>query len=256
MMTGITTQGYGSLTFGGRNLHPAVGGTNVTQANRVLEDARAKITQLMFDTNAADRQAMAADISGDEASFINFMDQAARVNTTHASNIKALESRGQQLLASDCSRSIELGTNATSAADLLSAQTEFLKSCAPGFNGLVPDMLSMTISFKNFTGFGDLAASKAVGSTIQMSYFLTLGGLALVMLGGFFPIRAWVVAPVKALQGVMGRLSGGDLQAKVNGTDRKDEIGGMARTVQLFKDAGIEKLRVEGEAEAQRAAAE
>ena len=235
---------------------PAVGATNVTQANRVLEDARAKITQLMFDTNAADRQAMAADISGDEAAFISFMDQAARVNTTHASDIQVLESRGQQLLTSDCSRSIELGTNATSAADLLSAQTEFLKSCAPGFNGLVPDMLSMTISFKNFTGIDELAASKAVGSTIQMSYFLTLGGLALVMLGGFFAIRAWVVAPVKALQGVMGRLSGGDLQAKVTGTDRKDEIGGMARTVQLFKDAGIEKQRLEGEAEAQRAAAE
>ena len=54
----------------------------------------------------------------------------------------------------------------------------------------------------------------------------------------------------------MGRLSGGDLQAKVTGTDRKDEIGGMARAVQVFKDAGIEKQRLEAEAEAQRAAAE
>ena len=76
------------------------------------------------------------------------------------------------------------------------------------------------------------------------------------MLGGLFAIRGWVVSPIKALQGVMGRLSGGDLQAEVIGTERKDEIGGMARAVQVFKDAGIEKQRLEAETEAQRAAAE
>jgi methyl-accepting chemotaxis protein len=68
---------------------------------------------------------------------------------------------------------------------------------------------------------------------------------------------------VKALQGVMGRLSGGDLQAKVLGAERRDEIGGMARAVQVFKEAGLEKLRMEEEAkvvaaqvEAERAANE
>ncbi len=76
------------------------------------------------------------------------------------------------------------------------------------------------------------------------------------MLGGFFAVRAWIVAPVKALQGVVGRLSGGDLQANVLGSDRKDEIGGMARAVQVFKDAGIEKQRLEAEAVAQRVEAE
>jgi methyl-accepting chemotaxis protein len=85
-----------------------------------------------------------------------------------------------------------------------------------------------------------------------MSYLLMLGGLVLVMLVGFFAIRSWVVTPVQALQGVMGRLSAGDLKASVAGTERKDEIGGMARAVQVFKDAGIEKQRMESEAVAQR----
>ena len=98
--------------------------------------------------------------------------------------------------------------------------------------------------------------ASTAGSTVTMTFVLIFVGLALIMLGGFFAVRGWIVAPVKALQGVMGRLSGGELQAKVDGTDRKDEIGGMARAVQVFKDAGIEKQRLEAEAAAQRAAAE
>jgi methyl-accepting chemotaxis protein len=235
---------------------PAVGATNLTRANRALEDARANITQLMFDANPVDRQAILADIARDKAEFTSVLDEAASLNTVHASDIQALESQGQTLLGSECSESIELAESAPSAAGLVAAQTEFLKSCGPGFNLLVPNLLSESINFRKFTHIDEVSASNRVSSTIEMSFAFTLGGFALVMLGGFFAIRAWIVAPVQGLQGVMGRLSGGDLQAKVIGTDRKDEIGGMARAVQVFKDAGLEKQRLEAEAVAQRQAAE
>jgi methyl-accepting chemotaxis protein len=54
----------------------------------------------------------------------------------------------------------------------------------------------------------------------------------------------------------MERLAGGDLTVAVTGGDRKDEVGSMAKTVQVFKDAGLEKVRLEKEAADQRAAAE
>jgi methyl-accepting chemotaxis protein len=235
---------------------PAIGVSNVIQADRLLEDARAKITQLMFDTNAADRQAMLTDIANDKSGFTSALDQVALLNPVHVADVRDLEARGEQLLTSDCSSAIELATSATSATDLQNAQAEFLKTCAPGFNGLVPDMVSESVGFKKYMHVDEAFASNTVDSTIQLSYVFTLGGLALVMIGGFFAIRAWIVTPVKGLQGVMGRLSGGDLQANVIGTERKDEIGGMARAVEVFKEAGIEKLRLETEAAVQRAASE
>jgi methyl-accepting chemotaxis protein len=78
------------------------------------------------------------------------------------------------------------------------------------------------------------ALGMTASNTVTTTFLLIFSGLVAIMLGGFFAVRGWVVAPVKGLQGVMGRLSGGDLQAKVTGTDRKDEIGGMARAVQVF----------------------
>jgi methyl-accepting chemotaxis protein len=65
------------------------------------------------------------------------------------------------------------------------------------------------------------------------------------MLLGFFAIRAWLVSPIKLLQSVMGRLARNDLSATVPGLERRDEIGGMANAVQVFKDNGLEKVKLE-----------
>ncbi len=154
---------------------PAVGATNVIRANRVLEDARANMTQLMFDTNVNDRQEILANIANDTAEFTSVLDQAARVNMVHAYDIKALEARGQQLLGSVCSNSIGLAESATSATGLTNAQAEFLTMCAPGLDSLTNDMLSESVAFRNYTQTDQVAASNAVSSTIQMSFVLTLG---------------------------------------------------------------------------------
>jgi methyl-accepting chemotaxis protein len=94
------------------------------------------------------------------------------------------------------------------------------------------------------------ALSSTASSTITTTFVLIFVGLAVILLAGFFAFRTWIVTPAKALQGVMSRLSNGDLKANVGGTDRKEEIGGMARAVQVFKDAGLEKLRLEEQAKA------
>ncbi|MDZ7601121.1 MAG: methyl-accepting chemotaxis protein, partial [Hoeflea sp.] len=52
--------------------------------------------------------------------------------------------------------------------------------------------------------------------------------------------------------GTMARLASGDLAAIVGDQNRPDEIGAMARAVQVFKEAGLEKIRLEQEADAQR----
>ena len=54
----------------------------------------------------------------------------------------------------------------------------------------------------------------------------------------------------------MQRLAKGELDTEVHGTSRRDEIGEMARAVQVFKDNAIEMRRLEAETEAQRQAAE
>lgn len=65
-----------------------------------------------------------------------------------------------------------------------------------------------------------------------------------------------IAAPVGAMTGVMGKLAGGDNSVDVPAIGRKDEIGQMAQAVLRFKEAAIEKVRVEAEAAEHRASVE
>jgi methyl-accepting chemotaxis protein len=56
-----------------------------------------------------------------------------------------------------------------------------------------------------------------------------------------------IALPLDRLQGMMERLAAGDLNVDVRETLRRDEIGAMARTVQIFKDNALAKRRLEEE---------
>jgi methyl-accepting chemotaxis protein len=58
-----------------------------------------------------------------------------------------------------------------------------------------------------------------------------------------------VTRPILALTAVMKHLADGDLKAAIPGEHRQDEIGDMARAVNVFKQNAIERVRLETEQE-------
>ncbi|MBM3560828.1 MAG: HAMP domain-containing protein [Alphaproteobacteria bacterium] len=67
-----------------------------------------------------------------------------------------------------------------------------------------------------------------------------------------------IARPVTAMTGAMTTLAQGDTSVEIPARDNSDEIGAMAKAVQVFKDSMIEteRLRAEREAEQRRAEAE
>ena len=99
------------------------------------------------------------------------------------------------------------------------------------------------------------AQQKAIS---QAQLVLIVGSLIAVAAAA---VMAWILsraiaAPVGAMSRVMGRLASGDNTVDVPAIGRKDEIGQMAQAVLAFKDAAIEKLRLEAESAEHRAAVE
>ncbi|WP_312160568.1 methyl-accepting chemotaxis protein [Phenylobacterium sp.] len=91
-------------------------------------------------------------------------------------------------------------------------------------------------------------------ATASLAIGLTLAVLIAVGLGWL--LSKMIAAPVTAMTAAMRRLAQGDFTAAVPAMGRKDEVGEMAQAVAVFKEAGIEKLRLEGQTAEQRAAAE
>jgi methyl-accepting chemotaxis protein len=93
-------------------------------------------------------------------------------------------------------------------------------------------------------------------NAIALTWAILIIGLGAVMIGGLFSVRAWITAPLSVLRQIMSRLADGDLAVEVQGQDRRDEIGAMARSVEVFKDAGVQKMQLEATAKAQEQALE
>lgn len=66
----------------------------------------------------------------------------------------------------------------------------------------------------------------------------------------------WVAAPVIRLSEAVSRLAADDLTVVVQDEDRKDEIGALARSVQVFKDALLKARQLAADQEREHAARE
>ncbi len=91
-----------------------------------------------------------------------------------------------------------------------------------------------------------------VTNLATVSMYSTLGVITFLIFASLWVIRGRVVGPISKIVGVMTRLAEGDNEVEVFGIERGDEIGDMAKTLQVFKDNAIEKVRLESEQEANR----
>ncbi|MBP1853165.1 methyl-accepting chemotaxis protein [Rhizobium halophytocola] len=90
---------------------------------------------------------------------------------------------------------------------------------------------------------------------------ILLGAIALALtlalsVAGILTVIFRVTNPIGQLTDVMRKLADGDLSVIVTGAGRRDEIGEMARAVEVFKTAAEHNLQLEAQAETQRKAAE
>ncbi|GGF34343.1 methyl-accepting chemotaxis protein [Aliidongia dinghuensis] len=84
---------------------------------------------------------------------------------------------------------------------------------------------------------GELAQARGSYVTNRgLLMLLAFGGSAIGLALAWLIVRNEITRPLESLRQVMARLASGDLASEVTGVARRDEIGDMARTVQVFKD--------------------
>jgi methyl-accepting chemotaxis protein len=83
-------------------------------------------------------------------------------------------------------------------------------------------------------------ANNALWVIIAIDGAILLGTLIL----GILIIRS-ITVPIASLKQTMENLAKGDFAIEVEGMDKHDEIGEMARAVEIFKQSGLERLRLE-----------
>jgi methyl-accepting chemotaxis protein len=256
----ITAAGYAvySMSEIGATYSSLVHGTAketlaVARANRAVQATRADLFTIIAVTDPADLAKLANVLDGDKAKFHELMDAAVAARPDDAAKFDPVIKEYDRLFVFIKEAATNgLANRNTEAVEIVQKQ--------------IRDPLAQLT--KDITAIVDAAvkeqeeqadAAAATAST-AITLTLTLVGVGMVVGIGLalFVSRAGIVKPIGAITNAMQALAAGNKETVIPGTDRGDEVGAMAKTLEVFKDNMLEadRLRAEQEATKHRTEAE
>lgn len=236
--------------------HEVAAALAATRANHAFATSRGAVGELLLSSTDAGNQLATASLEASRGEMTRGFDEAIKAMPGDA-DLVSLKAASFAILGNDCARSISEGAAANTEATVAASQVTFLRECSPKFPPLSKRLSDKATALQVTARDKDNALIIETNHAIVLTFGIILGGLVLVGGCAIYAVRSWISAPMSALEGVMKRLAGGELDAVVSGADRRDELGAMAKAVQVFKEAGIEKGRLESvTADARRAAEE
>jgi methyl-accepting chemotaxis protein len=223
---------------------PATESIYLVRANRVLAQTRADVYGLIAEQDPAILDPLKKVFDADKGNFHKFLDQALAAAPEDKADLDGFAKRYDDIYAT------------LSKVGELAAQNKNAEALS--LFGTTRDPLAALV--KDLTDY----VSKNIDNTMKQSddltattwstIYLTLGliGLGLVLGVGtaIFVARVGIAKPIAQINAVMQALAGGDKSVEVPGKDRGDELGEMAKTVQVFKESMIETDRMREEQEA------
>lgn len=229
MLHGIS-DGYAGLIGG-----PAVAARAFAQADREIVWIERSILQNIWSTAAETNARYAADTVNGTQRFRELLGGARTTLPEQARTIDGFAKRFDQVIAGACARTIAMANASVSLEGNALAMAELNSVCGPDLARLASDISAYADVLRRDMGTASAQLADDADAAVWRSYAATFGGLLLVLIGAALATRFGIVAPMRGLVAVMGRMAEGERAATIPGTDRKDELGAIARTLEIFR---------------------
>ncbi|NLR96320.1 HAMP domain-containing protein [Rhizobium sp. P38BS-XIX] len=206
---------------------------HVDQALGIVDRLTLHASRMETVRDAASREPVIADLKDlqDAAAKISSLGQTNATMRDFAAHVKPL---------------IDSLTNGS--ADLLQTAADW-KTTRVQSNGLLADAMT---SLRSFVAQAQEIGKEDSERSANVSVIAMILGTLLAIVGGLMLVET-LRGPLKRVTEIMTRLASGDLEVAIDGRNRGDEIGDMVRSVSVFRDAALENVRLEREAESARA---
>ncbi|MDF1610154.1 HAMP domain-containing methyl-accepting chemotaxis protein [Hoeflea sp. YIM 152468] len=244
--TGIQLQGLASQFARAATLRFGELDQQILQGQQIISDSRDFLARLSaLELAIVHFLGMPDEISGENvAAKLSRVDQSIQLIAFSDGGETVLEAIGQAWSA----KSVTIPALMAELIAKREAETALFAAASDRINQAWSGVLSFTSSQQQGA---EAVKQRANGITLSAA---AIGGL-FGLLAAFLLITA-LKGPITRLVGAMRDVASGDLDVDVTDNARADEIGEMARALDVFKSNAIDKIRVEDESNRTREMAE
>ena len=150
---------------------------------------------------------------------------------------------------------MDAAVDAAKKGDIKGADT-FLKDA----DGAIVPLTKRMVDFNNARANGIKIKSELLSHQAESAVAWSLGVVVAFYVVSFIVsyllATAGIVGPIAMLRRRMQALAEGDASSSVDGMQRRDEIGGMAKALEVFRQNALDRVRLESEAESTRSLSE
>jgi methyl-accepting chemotaxis protein len=228
----------------------------LTRAQRRAETYHAALYAVLTETTDAGNARRLKIAKENRDSIGGFLEAAIKEDPGRAGEIRAIGDKLKGLFAA-CDPVLEAGAKASTTEENAKAADRAHKECDPVMDVALEDIVKFATTTAEQVAKRKQAIGEQAATSIRTMIGVSAAGLLVgVVVALFIGLKA-MSQPIGRLKLAMEGLAKNDLATEVPEKDRRDEIGEMARTVEIFKTNALEVERLKkSQEDAERQAAE
>lgn len=234
---------YGDLIDG-----PDKANLALARANRNLVYVNRSLYRLMSEVTAEGNKQAIQETTETEQYFDKQIKIAIRAMPSKESDIKQVADTFTAAMSGVCAETLRMG-DTVKEEEKQKAAAQMHDRCDPALRAVMDDMSALTNQILKVSEKASDDALADTSATIRNTYILILSGLTIIAGLAFYLSRLTISRPVMKIVALLNQLAAGHFDVRIDGSDRKDEVGEIAKAALVFRDQGkeAERLRTERE---------
>ncbi|WP_370677155.1 methyl-accepting chemotaxis protein [Pleomorphomonas sp. PLEO] len=207
----------------------------LARVGRIIYQTQVVIYRYAVSTTDAGNSAAAKALVEVRQGFKDRIAEAVKFAPTEAAGTAAVGRSYEVAMDGACAETISLSASSTDAAGTVKAMTAMQSTCAPALEQVFADASKVYIGLAKYLGTQSEAAQQQVTFTVTLTIGMIALGTLLVIGLAVGLVRGGLVAPIRVMMGTMEAMGRGELGAAVAGTERRDEVGAIAKTLEVLR---------------------
>jgi methyl-accepting chemotaxis protein len=227
---------------------------SVARGSRNIESFVSLVYQLAIESSADASSKLLSRNTEEKNSYQARYAEALQLIPEKQSELSQLNAKAQQMFGV-CAEVVQAVASAETADESAKALDLLKSQCSPLAAAVLDEQTKVGDNLVAYAKAAATRVSEESRAGIRLAIGLVTVGLALSLAAAMWVGIRGLSRPIVNLKAAMERLAAADLQVLVPETARRDEIGQMARAVEVFKNNGLEVERLKAEqADAERRA--